>query len=93
MADVVFTRDIKIHCFIGGRANPQCEALAGAKLDLISKFGVICQFTDVDIDYVRMEHWSEKDLVDWLLEGDIHLLICHPHQGREKTQLERPPPT
>lgn len=58
MADVVFTTEIDVHCFIGGRKNPQCEALPGAKLDLISKlskFGLICRRMLTSLENLREE--------------------------------------
>jgi hypothetical protein len=34
-----------------------------------------------NVGQVKRNGWSPSDLVDWLLDCDIHWIVCHPHQG------------
>jgi hypothetical protein len=73
-------RLLSIHCYIGGRGNPQAESYSGSKVDIVKKHGEF-HFVEKDADAIKIAKWTEVDFVNWLLSGDIHLIICHPHQG------------
>jgi hypothetical protein len=30
---------------------------------------------------LRMNKWSLQEFVSWLLDSDMHFIICHIHQG------------
>ena len=46
-----------------------------------NKYGVTLKYQLLDNDQVKSFDWTFDKLIDWLLEGDIHFLITHPHQG------------
>ena len=31
--------------------------------------------------FINESHWSPSDLVDWLLDSRIHIVLSHVHQG------------
>ena len=37
-----------------------------------------------NIKMVKDKRWNPKDLVDWLLDSDVHFIITHIHQGLEQ---------
>ncbi len=37
-----------------------------------------------NIKMVKDNWWNPKDLVDWLLNSDVHFIITHNHQGLEQ---------
>ena len=39
------------------------------------------KFQYLDNDLIRSENKKPKDIVDWLLGGDIHFILSHVHQG------------
>lgn len=59
----------------------QGDALCGAKMDFFQRFGSTIVIESVDCDTVRKRKWSPADLVDWLLEANVHIILCHPNQG------------
>jgi hypothetical protein len=62
-----------VHVLLGGRGNVQSNALSGAQIDLMTTFGNMLAFECPDTDTIRALHMTERDVVDWLLLGDIHL--------------------
>lgn len=88
------SRLITVRIFFGGFVGEQITPI-------ISALGY---FTNLSIEYmyvkdVKDKVWSPRDLVDWLLGADVHIIPCHPHQGiiyqlrwdcdLLKTQLQR----
>ena len=70
---------IVIHCFKGGHNSPQELAIIEAISIFIKKNLVI--FEVMTCDDVKTQRMDEKQLVDWLLDCDIHLIITHLHQN------------
>jgi hypothetical protein len=35
----------------------------------------------ITVNYINESGWSEKELVDWLLDSHIHFILSHVHQG------------
>ena len=43
--------------------------------------GVTLYFEVFDSDYVKNSvKWTVSQLIDWLMESDIHLIPCHVHE-------------
>jgi hypothetical protein len=45
----------------------------------VSKENWIIQY--ITVQYVNEKGWTEKQLVDWLLESNVHFILSHVHQG------------
>ena len=38
-------------------------------------------FIYINTEQIKKNCWTPKDLIDWLLEGDYHIILSHIHQG------------
>jgi hypothetical protein len=81
---------ITIHCYVGCSENPQNTRFKDSMISVIKLFGHRIKCEVLCNNFIREDmSWTEAKLVDWLLCADIHLIICHPHQGlRFWTPLE-----
>lgn len=43
------------------------------------------QFDFLTLNVLRTRQWALGELIDWLLGGHIHFIICHMHQGLENS--------
>lgn len=43
------------------------------------------QFDFLTLNILRTRQWAIEELMDWLLGGHIHFIICHMHQGVENS--------
>jgi len=68
-----------IHCFKGGYNSPQELAVIEAISIFIKQDLVI--YETMTCDDVKKNKLDEKQIVDWLLDCDIHLIITHLHQN------------
>ena len=41
-------------------------------------------FIYVSTGFILKNKWTPKDLVDWLLHCDYHIILSHIHQGKRK---------
>ena len=77
-----------VKVFAGGRFSPQIFPFLTALKslnELIKNSGAFeLAEANIEIRYVeqmREEGWSPNDLVDWLLQSHMHVILTHPHQG------------
>lgn len=69
---------LRIRVFLGGRDNKNGNYLKAA---LSSTPGRIYNVDELDVDRVKSKKFSPQDIVDWLLDSDIHFILGHLHQG------------
>ena len=77
---------ILIRVFLGGSKSVQAEDLEYAIVKVVNKckdsFGLTIRVEKFTNDDVRNRlKWSIDDLIDSLLESDIHIISTHVHQG------------
>jgi hypothetical protein len=77
---------ILIRIFIGGMKSVQAEVLEHAIVEVVNKcknnFGLNIKVEKFTNDDVRNRlKWSINELIDALLESDIHIISTHVHQG------------
>jgi len=77
---------ILIRVFIGGSNSVQAEDLEHAIIKVVNKckdcFGLTIRVEKFTNDDVKNKlKWSIGDLIDALLESDIHIISSHVHQG------------
>ena len=75
---------VLLHVFTGGKNGYQVEPFSNAlamvrTLSGLKNVHLICEFQNND--QVRKLHWTPNNLVDWLIEADIHFILTHVHQG------------
>lgn len=73
---------ITIHVYQGANeAGHQWSSFhrATSTLDIDKVVIVYC-----NIKMVKDNRWNPKDLIDWLLDCDVHFIITHIHQGLEQ---------
>jgi hypothetical protein len=69
-----------IRIFRGGHDSNQYIAIIMAITDCKRALSV----EYIDNDSIKEYGFSEKDIVDWLLDCDIHFIITHIHQGLDQ---------
>jgi hypothetical protein len=80
-------REISIRTYVGARENPQYHAMICAWKEMEHKLApkVLPYFFGepeyLFIEQVNRRGMGVEDIIDWLLAGDIHFIICHIHQG------------
>jgi hypothetical protein len=67
-----------VHIYHGSEENKQYKAFLSTTTELKTRWGSI-SFVSKNADAIKK--WTEDQLVSWLLDCDIHLILCHPHQG------------
>ena len=65
-------RKVMIRVFLGGASSIHSTCLPAVIKQLL---------WNRNLYTVGKENWSEVSLVNWLLDADIYLICCHPHQG------------
>lgn len=71
---------ITIRLFGGGEWSPQTSQFYAAIKDLNIVQDLI-RIETLSCDDVNVNHYSIRYIVDWLLEGTIHWITAHIHQG------------
>ena len=74
------TKKLIFRVFGGAHSNIQTIQLNSA----INRLGIdqsLFQIETMVTDYVNVNKLTIKEIVDWLLEGDIHWICGHIHQG------------
>jgi hypothetical protein len=80
---------LKVHVFQGGEWNINVIPLYAAVSEIKRTGNVDLKVVFKNVDVVKGERMQPADLVDWLLDSDIHLIIAHPHQGIISKHIER----
>ena len=78
-----------LRVYVGGKTGRNNAAFDYARAQLREDFAVV---ETLDSDEVKKFWWSPKDIVDWLLEADAHVILTHIHQGvvgKEFTECTR----
>ena len=77
-----------IRVYQGGDTSQQAIALLEAwmiwlnkKKSILTERGIIVDWQMVTCKKVRELEFTEKDLVDWLLDSHVHFILAHIHQG------------
>ena len=72
---------LEIRIFIGGKSGKDsfCNALGIIQ----SMYGRLINVQMINTDMMKRDHFrfSPKELIDWFLEADIHIIVRHLHQG------------
>ena len=73
-----------IHVLTGGTNNIQITPFMAA----VKELKVRDPLMDLIIVYmpcerIRDNKWTPEQTISWLLEADIHMILCHVHQGLE----------
>lgn len=79
--DSMMALDIRV--FTGGHEGLQIKNFMQAYQHL-GKVTDECLVTYISIKHVKDAGWNPEQLVDWLLEGDVHFILSHVHQGLSK---------
>jgi hypothetical protein len=78
---------IKVHVFVGAVTSVQRIPLRRAREAVLSSVAV--EWQECSVARVKELEWRPRDLVQWLQEADIYLIISHIHQGiLEKLQWD-----
>jgi hypothetical protein len=78
---------IKVHVFVGAVTSVQRIPLLRAREAVLSSVAV--DWLECSVARVKELEWRPLDLVQWLQEADIYLIISHIHQGiLEKLQWD-----
>lgn len=74
---------IIIRCYTGGATtNPHVTAFNEARVAVRNIVGNIFQVEYRDLRFFRdHDSYSQEDHMNWLLGGDIHFVLCYPHEG------------
>jgi len=94
-------RHLRVRVFAGGYDSPQLVFFRNG-IEILDRLIPTNNFFHptksgkmVEYHYVhemRTLRWSPDDLIDWLLDSDIHFVVTHPHQGNPRwdvSQLHR----
>jgi hypothetical protein len=67
--------------FLGGEDGVQVGPFKAAwtRADVTQKENWDIQY--LTVNYINEIGWSEKDLIDWLLDSHVHFILSHVHQG------------
>ena len=82
---------VLVRVFLGGSLGAAKDAFLSAKSYFISECGdEVIKFEIIDTDSMKREpfKFSPRELIDWLLAGDIHLIIGHLHQGNDHLEWD-----
>ena len=84
---------IKIHVWSGSESENSPVAGQKYAFDLaLAAFAARLKLENdcppVEIEYrgnnvIRNKKMSPMDMINWLLSGDIHIMLTHPHQGQD----------
>lgn len=77
-------RPILVRCFLGA-PNNQCSNFQNVEFDaawIESEFfqagATLEKLSHVD---VKDNKWQYSDIISWLKQSDVHIIMCHMHQG------------
>ena len=77
-------KDVTIRVFVGGRGSVQQEKFAAALVSTIHVFDPeLKSFPKeeyLDTDGAKDFGWGISEIVDWLVQSDIHFILNHIHQ-------------
>jgi len=78
-------KDVTIRVFVGGRGSVQQEKFAAALVSIMHVFDPdLKSFPKeeyLDTDGAKDFGWGISEIVDWLIQSDIHFILNHIHQG------------
>ena len=78
---------IKVRVFVGAVTSVQRIPLLRARQAVLSSVAIDWQ--ECSVARVKELEWRPRDLIQWLQEADIYLIISHIHQGiLEKLQWD-----
>lgn len=84
---------VQIRVFRGAKNSCQYGPFMAAIRDVLPSIEasvhprvVVVEYADVES--VCSKKWSMENLIDWLLESHIHMIITHIHQGFRSHQVE-----
>jgi hypothetical protein len=81
--------NVLIRVFVGGHDSRQQDKFANAMLSTMrvwdSKSKYMPKEEYLDTDGAKQLGWGIKEIIDWLLESDIHFILNHMHQGMKGT--------
>ena len=99
--EVEESRHLRVRVFAGGYDSPQLVFFRNG-IEILDRLIPTNDFFHtnksgkiVEYHYVhemRTLRWAPDDLIDWLLDSDIHFIVTHPHQGNPRwdvSQLHR----
>ena len=82
-------KDVNLRVFVGGCGSVQQEKFAAALVSSMHVFDPeLKSFPKeeyLDTDGAKDKGWGISEIVDWLLESDIHFILNHIHQGMIET--------
>jgi hypothetical protein len=73
------SKEKTVNVFLGGQDGVQVTPFKSAWQNLNIQRNWIVQY--ISVGYINELHWSPKDLVDWLLNSRVHIILSHVHQG------------
>ena len=68
-----------VNVFLGGQGGVQVNPFKTAWQNLNISMNWTVNY--VSVGFINDMKWSPKNLVDWLLNCDIHIILSHVHQG------------
>lgn len=75
------TKKVKLHVFQGGEFGYQSTnfIIALAKFQNSGQFSFETEYITCKV--IKEKRWTIRDLMDWLIDCDIHFILTHIHQG------------
>ena len=78
--------EIHVKVFRGGKDARQALVYDTVVGDVYSKFisnGYTFRVESKNVREIKDLNWTSEQLSNWLNEGDLYLVLSHPHQGLE----------
>ena len=73
-----------IRCYSGGETNPHWRAFLKAMGNAVASLGEgVFNVEMRSLKDLRESDMTLEQFMTWLLEGDIHFILCYPHEGLE----------
>lgn len=84
------SKTLKIRVFIGGTGAQSRTSFDTAMGSIGAIYGekVSVEWLNTDMMKNTDMMWSPKEFVDWLIGGDIHVIVGHLHQGLDKLRWD-----
>jgi hypothetical protein len=80
------TRRIRMRVFLGGNLSTQTGPFSSAMIYARNYFDLASGEAFPSIEYLNTHAvknlcWGIREIVEWLLDSDIHFILNHVHQG------------
>ena len=74
---------VLVRVFIGAHDAPSRKFFDAARGEIIGQYGKQCEFQVLNTDDMKRDpfRFTPAEFIDWLIEGDVHVLVGHMHQG------------